>query len=105
MPLSRSLIRAAVALGMALSVQPAAAQGRACAARAQVVERLAERYGETLVSMGMHANSGVVEVYASEATGTWTILVTTPDGTACLIAAGEMWESDAAPLTPPGKEA
>jgi hypothetical protein len=108
--LSRAPLRAAAALGLALAAPagPAAAQqgpGRACAARALVVERLAERYGETLVSMGMHANAGLLEVYASEATGTWTILVTSPDGLACLIAAGEMWEGQAAPLSKPGKDA
>jgi hypothetical protein len=93
------------AVGLALAAPAAGAQGRACAPRALVVERLAERYGETLVSMGMHSNSGLLEVYASEATGTWTILVTSPDGAACLIAAGEMWEGQATPLTKPGKDA
>ncbi len=100
-------LRAVAALGLALSA-PAQAQqaaGRPCAERAQVIERLAERYGETLQSMGMHSSQGVLEVYASEATGTWTILVTSPDGTSCLIAAGEMWESDAEPLLKPGKDA
>ncbi|MBA3326141.1 MAG: hypothetical protein H0T41_13030 [Rhodobacteraceae bacterium] len=98
-------MRAVVALGLALAApQPAPAQTRACAERAQVVERLAERYGETLQSMGMHANNGLLEVYVSGPGGTWTILVTSPDGTACLIAAGQMWEGGA-PLTKPGKDA
>lgn len=106
MPASPMLIRVTAALGVALSLpQPAPAQSRTCAERSQVVERLAERFGETLQSMGMHSNDGVMEVYASEATGTWTILVTSPDGTACLIAAGQMWEGHAAPLTKPGKDA
>lgn len=100
------LVRAAVAAGLALATPAAEAQGRtACAERAKVIERLAEAYGETLQSMGLHQNNGIVEVYASEDTGTWTILVTQPDGTACLLAAGQMWEGHAAPLTPPGKDA
>lgn len=85
--------------------QTASAEGRPCAARTQVVERLSEKYGETLQSMGMHSNDGLLEVYASEATGTWTILVTSPDGTACMIAAGQMWESNAVPPIKPGKDA
>ncbi len=105
MPATPTLLRAVVALGLALSApQPAAAESRACAAREQVVARLAQRYGETLQSMGMHSNNGLLEVYASGPGGTWTILVTSPDGTACLIAAGQMWEGGA-PLTKPGKEA
>ncbi len=107
MPTSPAMIRAVAALGLAVAApQTAPAQtARACAERTQVIERLAERYGETLQSLGMHSNNGLLEVYASEATGTWTILVTSPDGTACLIAAGQMWEADAAPTTKPGKDA
>ncbi len=98
--------RAAVLFGLLLSTPIAEAQSRpACADRAKVVERLAERYGETRQSMGMHQNNGVLEVYASADTGTWTILVTMPNGLACLIAAGQSWEANAAPLTKPGKDA
>ncbi len=91
----------------ALSALPAVAEGRSqpCAERTQVVERLAEKYGETLQSVGMHSNNGVLEVYASKKTGSWTILVTSPDGKTCLIAAGQMWENDVTPLTKPGKDA
>lgn len=100
------LLRGVAAIGLALSApQAAPAETRTCAAHTQVVERLAERYGETLQSMGMHSSNGLLEVYASESTGTWTILVTSPDGTSCLIAAGQMWEGDAKPLTKPGKDA
>jgi hypothetical protein len=106
MPLTPSRLRACVAVALALATPAADAQTRsACADRSKVIERLAERYGETLQSMGMHQNSGLVEIYASDATGTWTILLTKPDGTACLIAAGQMWEGQAAPLTKPGKDA
>lgn len=68
----------------------------ACANRTTVVERLASRYGETLQSMGLHRDNSVIEVYASNSTGTWTILVTRPDGVACLLASGEMWENHGA---------
>jgi hypothetical protein len=105
MPKASLLVRAAVALGLAAGTPVAEAQTRsACAERTLVVERLAERYGETLQSMGLHQNNAVLEVYASEETGTWTILVTSPDGNACLLAAGKMWEGHAAPLGKPGKD-
>lgn len=99
-------VRSAIALGLIAATPLAEAQTRsACAERGQVIERLAEKYGETLQSMGLHQNNGVVEVYASEDTGTWTILVTRPDGMACLLAAGQLWEGDAEPLDKPGKDA
>jgi hypothetical protein len=99
------LARAGIAVALLLGTPAAEAEGRAaCADRTLVVERLAERYGETLQSMGLHQNQNVLEVYASDETGTWTILVTRPDGKACLIAAGQMWEGEAAPLAKPGKD-
>ena len=59
-----------------------------------MVAKLAKRFGETLRSVGLQRAEGLVEVYASEKTGTWTILVTRPDGMSCLLAAGELWEEE-----------
>ena len=99
-------VRAALALGLLMFTPIAEAQTRqACAERAKVIERLAEKYGETRQSMGLHQNNGVLEVYASSETGTWTILVTMPNGLSCLIAAGQSWEGNAAALIKPGKDA
>lgn len=103
------LLTAAVALLAAVVValrtapaEQARSQDGSCDHRGTVIERLAEDYGETLQSLGMNAEDRVVEVYASRTTGTWTILVTNRDGTACMIEAGEAWENRA---TPPGEEA
>ncbi len=89
--------RLAVTIGLATATPIAEAQTRtACAERDAVVARLADRYGETLQSIGLQSNSAVVEVYASADTGTWTILMTRPDGISCLIASGESWQKDVA---------
>jgi hypothetical protein len=105
MPNASLLVRAAVALGLAVATPGAEAETRtACAERTQVVARLAEKYGETLQSMGLHQSNAVMEIYASEETGTWTILVTRPDGQACLVAAGRMWEAHTTPARAPGKD-
>ncbi|ABV94608.1 conserved hypothetical protein [Dinoroseobacter shibae DFL 12 = DSM 16493] len=63
-----------------------------CAEREKVVQRLTTNYGETVQSMGLGANNGVMEVFASEETGTWTITVTMPNGQTCLIASGQAFE-------------
>ena len=106
MPKLLLLVRALTALGLLAGTPSAEAEERPrCAERALVVQRLAERYGETLRSMGLHRNDGLVEIYSSDATGTWTILMTRPDGTSCLLAAGQLWEQDAAPLSAPGEDA
>lgn len=79
--------------GAFIAVDAAQAQQASCADRTQVVERLQTKYGETRQSMGLGRNNGVVEVYASDETGTWTILLSRPDGLACLVAAGEYFET------------
>lgn len=95
-------LRIAALLGVAFAAPAAHAEPRTCAQREKVVARLAERFGETLQSIGLQSAEGMVEVYASEATGTWTILLSRPDGATCLLAAGEAWETR---LVPPGRDA
>lgn len=63
-----------------------------CAEREKVTQRLTANYGETVKSIGLGANNGVMEVWASEETGTWTITVTMPNGQTCLIASGQAYE-------------
>jgi hypothetical protein len=69
------------------------------------VRKLEERFGETLRSVGLQQDENLVEVYSSERTGTWTILMTRPDGMTCLLASGQLWEQDAAPLQKAGEPA
>ncbi len=71
-----------------------------CGKRADMVRQLGEKYGETRRSMGLAAGRGVVELYASEETGSWTILITSPQGTACMMAAGQAFQID--PVTAAG---
>ena len=48
----------------------------------------------------MARQGAVMEVFASDDTGTWTITVTLPNGLTCLIAAGESFEVLAEALPP-----
>ena len=72
---------------------PASAQ-MYCSDRASIIEQLENRYGETRQSMGLQQGRGLVEVWASEETGTWSIVVTSPQGVTCLMAAGEAFQED-----------
>ena len=92
-----------VAAIILFSALPAQAQpNRNCAPRESVVERLANDYGETRQSVGL-ADGGMVEIFAS-ATGSWSILVTTPDMMTCLVASGQSWEQVASVIEPQGDE-
>ncbi|WP_171239884.1 hypothetical protein [Ruegeria sp. HKCCA5491] len=67
-------------------------QAQTCAPREEIIKRLAETYGETRQGIGIARQGAVMEVYASTASGSWTITVTLPDGTTCLIASGQSYE-------------
>ncbi len=69
-----------------------AQQARNCAPRDTIVSLLAERYGEARQSVGVAANGGLVEVFASDETGTWTLTITTSTGIMCLVASGQAFE-------------
>lgn len=73
---------------------------RNCAERDAVVSRLAEGYGETRQSIGLGANNSIVEVFASDETGTWTITVTNHAGLTCLVATGQAFEETEEALEP-----
>jgi hypothetical protein len=97
--MQKTLFALSLGLGGAfIALDPAHAQQATCADRGEVVERLQTKYGETRQSLGLGRNNGVVEVYASDETGTWTILLSRPDGMACLVAAGEYFETVAESL-------
>ncbi|MEO0370739.1 MAG: hypothetical protein AAF231_04705 [Pseudomonadota bacterium] len=88
---------AILALASGFATQ-AAAQN--CAPREVVIERLADRYGESRQSVGLGSNNAVVEVFASQETGTWTITVTSVNGLTCMVASGQSFETltEAVPL-------
>ncbi len=65
-----------------------------CAKRDAVVERLQSRYLESFAGGGLQASQttqSVVEVWASEETGTFTVILTTPEGLSCIVATGTDW--------------
>lgn len=63
-----------------------------CGSRDSVTKLLANRYKEEPVAIGMVSDRGVMEVYVSNDTSTWSIVVTTPQGKTCIIAAGQNYE-------------
>jgi len=93
------LTRAVVA--SLLMAVPAAAQQGKCNTRAVIASLLAGEYQETRRAMAMTQPAGtLLEIYAGEPGGTWTITITTPSGPTCIVAAGTSWQPvrDAAPV-------
>lgn len=70
---------------------PAAAAAPTCNARDSVVQSLGNKYREVPVAAGITNGGKLIEVLSNDSGTTWTIIVTTPQGVSCLIAAGEGW--------------
>jgi len=68
------------------------AQNRNCAIHDTVVERLADAYGESRTAIAMNSDTSVLEIFASDETGTWTITVTKAGGLTCIVAAGDNYQ-------------
>ena len=82
-----------VGLACLFPVAVSSQQGRNCAPREVVVERLASKYGETRQAIGLGEQGMVMETFASAETGSWTITVTMPTGLTCLVAFGQSFEA------------
>lgn len=77
---------------LATSLGTAASAQTVCGKRDTIITQLEKKYGETRRSVGLQQGRGVVEVFASVETGSWTILVTDTRGQSCLMAAGEAFQ-------------
>ena len=86
------LIAATAVFVTLAGTNPASANLR-CQDRDAILAKLAKDYAELPVAIGMASNGGVLEVLA---TGTdnssFTIIVTMPNGLACMLAAGQNFE-------------
>ena len=63
-----------------------------CGERGKIVANLKKIYSEEPVAIGLSSNGGLIEILVSP-TGTFTIILTQPNGWACVMAAGEDWEN------------
>lgn len=67
-----------------------------CGARDAVVTSLQDRYAERHIASGLQSDTGLLEIWASDVDGSWTVLLTRPDGRTCIVASGTHWlEQDA----------
>lgn len=85
----KRIVTSALLFGAAALAPPAYAAN--CAPRDSVVERLQSKFSEQLTAGGLQATQPVqtmVEVWSSPDTGTFTVLLTNPNGISCIVGAG-----------------
>ncbi len=86
-------IAAAVLLGPMGTQAQTQDQAQQCDQRAKVLGHLAQKYKEAPIAVGVTSSGGIVEVLTTGDGQTWTIIVSDPNGTSCLIATGEGWRT------------
>ncbi len=81
----------ATTFALALTGAPASAVSQPiCGAHDDVASGLEKNYSESPIARGLATAGMMIEVFVSPE-GTFTIVATRPDGTSCLLAAGEAW--------------
>jgi hypothetical protein len=83
----------ALSAGLAVVSTSAAVAQPQCDQRDSVLQVLQQKYKEQPVALGVTHNGGLVEVLTTGNGNTWSIIVTTPQGMSCLVAAGEGWKA------------
>jgi len=78
-----------LAAGLVFVASAAHAQS-VCHQRAKFVTELGRKYLEAPIAYGLTSTGQVIEVLAS-GNGSWTMIITSTDGTTCAVAAGESW--------------
>ncbi|MDC0737767.1 hypothetical protein N6L24_05715 [Cognatishimia sp. SS12] len=99
----KRVMGAGLLFGMAATAPPAHASN--CGMRDAVVDRLQSKYSESLTAGGLQGSRNMqtmVEVWASEATGTFTVILTNPQGISCVVATGTDFFTRDAPVVPDG---
>lgn len=89
------LIGLAVGLFLALvlaTIQPAQAM-MACGERTIIVDRLAAKFDEHRASLMIDNQGNLVEIFSNRVTGSWTLLITRPGGSTCVVSSGQDYTS------------
>ena len=79
-----------IALLTALYSPPVVAQ-QMCGIHTSMIVTLNMNYGEIRHGWGLSGSRVLVELWANDETGTWTILMVYPNGVACVRAVGKSW--------------
>lgn len=92
--LSLMVIAVSVALSVARA-SPVSAQMAStpmlCEKRAKLMETLNHRFQETPTSLGL-ANTGAIAELLTSEDGSWSIVLTYPQGFSCIVATGRHWQ-------------
>jgi hypothetical protein len=76
---------------LALMASPAYAQPQ-CMGYPDLAAALTSEFSESVAGRGL-SNGNIAEIWVNPNTGTWTLVVVTPNGIACIAGHGTNWET------------
>lgn len=71
-----------------------------CAPSAELTDRLESQFGESLRAQGLRDHETMLEVWSSDRTGRWTLVMSYASGQSCIVAMGEHWDQIPSPQDP-----
>ena len=80
----------ALAIGLT-GIAPAAHALASCAPRDGMVKELKSLYKEELTARGLQSADALIEIFTSTETGSYTVLLSRPDGVSCIVSSGTHW--------------
>jgi len=95
------MLRTLVLAALTCTAGASAAAASQCGPRTVIIEMLAKNFEERPVAIGLSRNGRLVEILAREDGRTWTVIATSPQGTACVLDAGEEWHVEQAVASGP----
>ena len=92
---SRILTIVSIAISVTLCSTGVATAQEQCAKRADMIEFMSSKHGQTSVSLGVDAAGNLVEVLSSAQGARWSIIVTSPgeNKVSCIVGTGEGWRT------------
>ncbi len=96
------MIKTMLGIPVMFALSAGMGQAKTCSEREKLVVQLQEKYSENLRMGGLQKVRGgqsVLEIWTSEETGTYTVLLTRADGVSCVMAAGtDVFFAEAEPV-------
>ncbi len=87
----RIILNLIAASALFLSVSSANAE-QFCAPRDRAIKQLEKQFGEMISGRGLALNGKrIIELLVSEK-GSWTVLISDPNGRSCIMASGGNWQ-------------
>lgn len=90
-----------IAMAILLIPVKSAEANKHCNTKEIVASHLLKNFQEVPVSIALSYVKNLVQIFASK-TGTWTLVVTTPQGISCITGSGENWFLIENPFEPTG---